>query len=310
MTQFLIINMKQFFFLIFLLLVRIVVFSQPLAKDTNKMLVGVIDPNLSFCSSNIVRGYAATPLFLKKDGHWVEASDVANLSRLSIATGHDGKQLNRFAVTRLYCDSSLNRPKQYKVLKTNFRKVGNKNSDFVSMIASAPNYRPLVFNTRRLFKQCNKMIPASSGEFEEIIRQYILDTCRSYQLRIPDSLNLFEGKSNCFRNSSGDVIFFGNLNIDIYAFIARRAYTDTEAGELNIERRSFHDHQLSPDCCFTIKDGKVYLIGFGLNLLDYGDYDGDGVDEYILKKYKYNGDGYMLLQGDLKTSLLVIWSYH
>jgi hypothetical protein len=65
-----------------------------------------------------------------------------------------------------------------------------------------------------------------------------------------------------------------------------------------------------PNHWFLIRGEKVDLIGSEMELVDSGDYDGDGKSELLFWHSAYNQDGYRLLFGDLGQMAEYLWSYH
>jgi len=60
----------------------------------------------------------------------------------------------------------------------------------------------------------------------------------------------------------------------------------------------------------VLPDGEVAHLGHGLQLIDAGDYDGDGRSEVIFLFGGYNRGGYVLVHDSLSQSLRYEWSYH
>jgi len=61
---------------------------------------------------------------------------------------------------------------------------------------------------------------------------------------------------------------------------------------------------------FLLHDAQVDLIGTGMELVDAGDYDGDGRSEVLFWKSGYNRDGYLLVFDGLRQKAEYTWSYH
>lgn len=61
---------------------------------------------------------------------------------------------------------------------------------------------------------------------------------------------------------------------------------------------------------FLLRDAAVDLVGTGMELVDAGDYDGDGRSEALFWKSGYNRDGYVLLFDHLRQKAEYIWGYH
>lgn len=56
--------------------------------------------------------------------------------------------------------------------------------------------------------------------------------------------------------------------------------------------------------------GEPVLMGAGLQLVDTGDYDGDGESEVVFAYSGYNRDGYTLFTDGFRRRVEVRWSYH
>jgi hypothetical protein len=61
---------------------------------------------------------------------------------------------------------------------------------------------------------------------------------------------------------------------------------------------------------FLLHDETVDFIGSGMELVDAGDYDGDGRSELLFWHSGYNLDGYLLVFDDLRQKIEYVWSYH
>jgi hypothetical protein len=61
---------------------------------------------------------------------------------------------------------------------------------------------------------------------------------------------------------------------------------------------------------FLLHDAQADLIGTGMELVDAGDYDGDGRSEVLFWKSGYNRDGYLLVFDGLRQKAEYTWSYH
>ena len=57
-------------------------------------------------------------------------------------------------------------------------------------------------------------------------------------------------------------------------------------------------------------DGKTTFLGEGLEFVDSGDYDGDGMSEVLFWYSGYNRDGYVLFSRAFKDRAEFLWSYH
>jgi hypothetical protein len=60
---------------------------------------------------------------------------------------------------------------------------------------------------------------------------------------------------------------------------------------------------------FFVADG-VKFVGFELDLVDVGDYDADGENEFLFWHGGYNSDGYTLFDSDFDERIDYYWSYH
>lgn len=64
------------------------------------------------------------------------------------------------------------------------------------------------------------------------------------------------------------------------------------------------------DHWFHIRGDQIKLIGIGLELVDSGDYDGDGASEILFWKSAYNRNGYALVFNNFRKVIEYVWSYH
>ena len=61
---------------------------------------------------------------------------------------------------------------------------------------------------------------------------------------------------------------------------------------------------------FHIREDQIKLFGIGLELVDSGDYDGDGASELLFWKSAYNRNGYVLVFDKMGKMTEYVWSYH
>lgn len=61
---------------------------------------------------------------------------------------------------------------------------------------------------------------------------------------------------------------------------------------------------------FLVSGDAMRLIGRSLELIDAGDFDGDGHSEILFHESGYNHDGYVLLFDQLRQQVEFGWSYH
>lgn len=61
---------------------------------------------------------------------------------------------------------------------------------------------------------------------------------------------------------------------------------------------------------FLIRGNEIDYIGTDMELVDAGDYDGDGKSELLFWGGGYNKDGYLLFFNDMRQKVEYTWSYH
>jgi hypothetical protein len=61
---------------------------------------------------------------------------------------------------------------------------------------------------------------------------------------------------------------------------------------------------------FLLHDEQVEFTGRGMELVDTGDYDGDGSSERLLLQSGYNRDGYVLVFDGMRQEAEHIWGCH
>lgn len=61
---------------------------------------------------------------------------------------------------------------------------------------------------------------------------------------------------------------------------------------------------------FFLHQGEIDFIGNEMELVDAGDYAGDGKTEFLFWKSGYDNDGYVLIFDDLRQEVSYMWSYH
>lgn len=65
-----------------------------------------------------------------------------------------------------------------------------------------------------------------------------------------------------------------------------------------------------PHTFAVLADGRVEHLGFGLQLLDAGDYDGDGRTEMLFQFGSYDRDGFVLASDSFRAVNRYEWSSH
>ena len=61
---------------------------------------------------------------------------------------------------------------------------------------------------------------------------------------------------------------------------------------------------------FYVGGKEVRYLGSNMQLVDAGDYDGDGKEEAVFKVQRYNNDGYILFHDGFRQKLEFSWGYH
>lgn len=63
--------------------------------------------------------------------------------------------------------------------------------------------------------------------------------------------------------------------------------------------------------CFAwVKDSEPRYLGKLSNVIDKGDFDGDGKTEFIFQYTQENEDGYEIFWNDFNESAKTFWHYH
>lgn len=128
---------------------------------------------------------------------------------------------------------------------------------------------------------------------------------KSLGTRIPSRCNDQEGaKEEAFHFDTGDLSIFKGYQ-------SKSEGTLVSIG-LNPEKSGCDG---PPDSAwsnrwFYIRDKRINLIGIGLELVDSGDYDGDGLSELLFWKTAYNQNGYALVFDNLRKTTEYVWNYH
>ena len=181
-----------------------------------------------------------------------------------------------------------------------FPLLGNKESRFRGW-EKLPENRPIVAVSRQNYQDTEKWKKVKLGK-KDVEALYPL-----VKEKIPNP-------RHCNGDPSWDRVEIDMTMDDVGVY---RSYKNTKGDRLvSIGISEFHVKNCRGDfeksntpMSFYIADG-IQFLGFGLDLVDAGDYDADGEVEFVFWYSGNNTDGYTLYESSFKKRFDYHWSYH
>lgn len=249
-------------------------------------------------------GSAVRVLFAKNGPSWVALAnpDLAapyELADIEWTITFDGRDLGRVRTTDPGFDSDYpwTFPRDYRLTvipDQPLPSIANARQEFGAWCYQ-PEVRPLVVNSHLNFHDPDEWKPFAIGDG---YRELLYDAYMGALGEVPKCYNLPD-----------------DHELSAVDLAIHKAYRDA-AGRQLVALRLLPNGEwcddgygISPIIWFSIAD-TVRHVGGNLELIDAGDYDGDGESEIIFWHSGYNQDGYMILYDGLRWSANYHWSYH
>lgn len=224
-------------------------------------------------------------------------------SKMSWSVAFDGRKLGTIQTT----DPGFTTP--YSWTYTRDRLLNVQSSDLA----------PSVANKSGLFSGwCQKpavrpLIVVSGGQVDDP------ETWRPTTVSVDDLARLFDD----FRRNAGVAYICANLLEsgvpfeyglqDLEAVKGYKNNSDRRLITMRLKKGSNCDGPIDKSWdrhSFLTTKSSIAYLGVGLELVDAGDYDGDGASELIFWFSGYNHDGYMLYSKDSPGLIPFTWKYH
>lgn len=287
-----------------LVLVVILIQSAMPCNALAASLVGVLEePQCRYGGSRVVR-----PLFLSKESAWISLSSAQTASpyiqvKMSWSVAFDGHSFGAIQTI----DPGFTSPHSWTYTRDRLLNVAsgdlapsvaNKSGQF-SGWCQKPTVRPLIV--------------VSDGQVEDP------EKWKPADVSVHDLTHLFDD----FKRNAGVAFVCASLlekgvpfEYVVRDLEAAKAYKNNSGRRLVTVRlkngsgcdglidKSWDRHS------FLMVNSSIAYLGVGLELVDAGDYDGDGASELIFWFSGYNHDGYMLYSKNSTELIPFTWKYH
>jgi len=296
------ITMKYILILLTLLVCTSALADQPL-------IIGILEePSCKQDSPRSIR-----PLFVKKGDEWVALDKKSKaapykMDRLTWTLAFDGKNLGQIVSADPKADIkpewTYSRDYLHAVTAgQTLPNIKNKSGRFSGWCGQAPTYFPVVtvsmpyFSDPEKWKRSEPYIgdrQALFFAFEKSFKKLCMIKSKAttpYQSG-PYRLNDLH-VHNSYKSVQGQSLVSLNIGEGYY-----------ECDEVDSP-----DHGDDTHRWFYVGESIRYL-GYGLTLVDAGDYDNDGKSEALFWYNAYNRNGYVLLYDGFRKRSEFIWSYH
>jgi hypothetical protein len=275
------------------------------AVADDKVLLGVLEEP-QCANAKIVRGRI---MFGSDGARWesLASRDAGpNATGIRWTVALDGKSVGTLALE----DSMPGSPKPTDWFYSRdrlFVPVGNypspNNGGAFAGWCEAPSRRPLVLISRPMVADPSAWKPAPST--------------KDYRDKLYRPMKLVTGRTSVYRcrDSEGakpEPFNFGPEDLKIYKVYRSKTGSTLVSIGLTREKNGCDGPMESVwwDQWFLLQDETIDFIGNGMELVDAGDYDGDGRSELLFWHSGYNRDGYVLVFDDLRQKVEYTWSYH
>ncbi len=225
---------------------------------------------------------------------WTVTSGGKNLGKAYVLEPADKKYIN---------DSFYRRDKLHGIKPSStIPNIINKPKSFFGW-CSAPDFRPTVIVSKPYFKDPEEWKP-----FKPIA---------SHKEMLFPFLKVSIGRGNskqCEYKPTYHSVPYDFKPIETVIYESYRSSTNKELISIGLDNKKTNcDGPLPAEWSgnwFLINKQEVDFIGREMELIDSGDYDGDGKSEFLFWHSGYNQDGYILIYNDFRESAEYLWSYH
>lgn len=288
----------------------IISFAFPLSVPADELVLGVLEEPQCKEGHQI----AARLLFAKVGKRWVALNDEyempknINLTLPNWTIAFDGRRLGSVKLRDpnpehprvkdwYYGRDKLYEPENLGKVPT----VRNKSPDFAGW-CEAPMVRPLVLVSKANFGDPEKWKPFSPD--------------LSYKTRLYVPLKQSIGQyavMRCVKDSEHPEPWDYKPE-DLVLYRSYRSASGKELVAIGIDLKKVDcDFMAEPQLAshwFMFDSDKIEFLGTNMELVDSGDYDGDGRSELLFWYSGYNKDGYILVYNGVRQKTEYLWSYH
>lgn len=281
------------------------------AKDT--ILIGVLEQPQS-CGEK--KSLSARILFHKDGDKWrslgVSAGSIPSntwdIKSIKWTIAFDGKNIGNVHIEeptenkKYKNDWFYHRDKLNKITYPSPPQVKNKSQSFAGW-CGAPDIRPLVV--------------VSKPNFSDPEKWKAFEPPSKYKETLYPFLKIAVGRSNsvrCEYEPDYHSVPYDFKPQDTVLYKSYRSSTSKELISIGLDLEKINcDGPPSPEWLaswFLLNGNDVDFIGRELELIDAGDYDGDGKSEFLFWYSGYNKDGYILIYNDFRGRAEYLWGYH
>ena len=168
---------------------------------------------------------------------------------------------------------------------------------------NTPEYRPLIIN--------------SKGNYKDLEKWESFKANNSYKEKLFPFLKISVGKLKLIRckyDPSYHSAPYKFKSAETVIYEGYRSSVDKELVSIGLDVNMIDcEGPREPEWTgnwFLIDGMNVDFIGREMELVDMGDYDGDGKTEHLFWYSGYNRDGYVLIYNDFTEKTEYLWSYH
>ena len=300
--------MKRSFIFICILFLS---YSVANAKDT--VLIGVLEQPQS-CGEK--KTLSARVLFYKDGDKWrslgVSAGSLPStnwkIKSIKWTVAYDSKNIGNIYIEepienkKYINDWYYHRDKLLKITSPSPPEIRNNSNSF-SGWCSTPDIRPLVIVSKPNFNDPEKWKPINpSSKIKETLYPF---------------LKVSVGRTNSIRceyepNYHSVPYDFKPQEIVLYKSYHSSINKDLVSIGLDLKKINC-DGPPSPEWLstwFLINGNDIDFIGREMELIDVGDYDGDGKPEFLFWYSGYDNDGYIIMYNDFREKTEYLWGYH
>ena len=286
-----------------ILLLTILLASPAYAKE---MMIGVLEQPQS--CSGVKPKPAVRLLFGKSDGNWAvlktkKSTTPFTLNRIDWTAAFDGKNIGEVTseepTNEVADDWTYPRDYLQRIKSISGRiEITNPKDRFIGW-CGAPTIRPVVLVSQPNYRDPDAWSPfkPDSTMRKKLFKEFKRTAGKAPLCYIKDNEYFpFKYEANnlkflkSYKSNKGMLI---QVTLD-------RPYTrcNDELGEGASPR------------WFYVRGSMISFIGDGMELVDAGDYDGDGKSEILFWYSGYDKDGYILFYDDLTKKSEFLWIYH
>ena len=285
--------------------------STAVAKDT--IILGVLEQPQS-CGEK--KDISARILFHKVGNKWRalgvsgenKPSTTWDVNSIKWTVAFDGKNIGTVQIKepsenkKYINDWSYRRDKLHKITIKSPPQILKKSKSFSGWCGS-PDIRPLVIVSEPNFNDPEKWKPFEpTSKHKETLYPFLKVTV---------------GRSNSIRceyEPDYHSVPYDFKPQEAVLYKSYRSSTNKELVSIGLDLTKINcDGPPSPEWLaswFLLNGNDIDFVGREMELIDAGDYDGDGKSEFLFWYSGYNKDGYILIYNDFREKAEYLWGYH